>query len=63
MLELLQKYSISDILIFIVILAVAIKGVISFIDFIKDKIKKSFNKGYNEIDEKKKINAILDEDA
>jgi len=31
--QLLQNYSITEILLFIVILAVAIKGVISFIDW------------------------------
>lgn len=63
MLALLQKYSISEILVFIVLLALAIKGVISFVDWVIEKIKKAFNKGYSEIDEKRKITKILDEDA
>lgn len=61
MLTLLQKYTISEILIFIVLLALAIKGVISFIDWVSEKIKKAFNKGYNQKDEKKKIQQRLDE--
>lgn len=63
MLALLQKYSISEILVFIVLLALAIKGVISFVDWVIEKIKKAFNKGYSKIDEKRKITEILDEDA
>ena len=61
MLALLQKYSISEILIFIVLLALAIKGVISFIDWVHEKVKKAFNKGYDQKDEKKKIQQRLDE--
>lgn len=61
MLALLQRYSISEILVFTVILALAIKGIISFIDWVNQKIKKSFHKGYDQIDEKKKINERIDE--
>lgn len=63
MLALLEKYSISEILVFIVLLALAIKGVISFVDWTIEKVKKAFNKGYSKIDEKRKITEILDEDA
>lgn len=49
MLQLLQKYSISDILIFIVMLAIAIKGIFTFFDTIGAKIKLAFNKKYNEL--------------
>ena len=63
MLTLLQRYSISEILIFIILLALAIKGVISFIDWTVEKIRKVFNKEHNKIDEKRKIAEILDEDA
>lgn len=63
MLALLQKYTVSEILVFIVLLASAIKGIISFIDWGHEKIKKAFKKGYNEIDEKKKIQQRLDEDG
>lgn len=59
MLALLQNYSVSEILIFIVLLALAIKGVISFIDWVNEKIKKAFNKGYNKINEKEEINKRL----
>ena len=50
MLELLSKYSITEILIFIVILALAIKSTISFFDWVLDKFHKASNKEY-----KKKI--------
>lgn len=62
MINLLQRYSISEILIFIVLLALAIKGVITFIDWVQEKIKKAFNKQQNKIDEKKKILEKLDQD-
>lgn len=39
--QLLQNYSITEILLFIVILAVAIKGVISFIDWARQRIHKA----------------------
>jgi len=38
MLELLTTYEISDILIFIVILALAVKEFINFVDWVKKKI-------------------------
>lgn len=63
MINLLQRYSISEILIFIVLLALAIKGVITFIDWVHEKIKKAFNKQQNKIDEKKKILDKLDQDG
>ena len=44
MLQLLQTYSIEDILIFIVILALAVKSVITFFDWVKERIQKVFNK-------------------
>lgn len=62
MLALLQRYSISEILIFIILLALAIKGVITFIDWTYEKIKKAFNKQQNKIDEKKQILNKLDQD-
>lgn len=40
MMQLLKSYSISQILIFVVILAIAIKGVISFFDWAKDRVTK-----------------------
>lgn len=61
MINLLQRYPISEILIFIVLLALAIKGVISFIDWVNEKIRKVFNKEHNKIDEKKEIENRLNQ--
>lgn len=62
MLTLLQKYSVSEILIFIILLALAIKGVITFIDWVNERIKKAFHKEQDKVDEKKKILQKLDQD-
>ena len=42
MLELLESFSLKEILIFVVILALAIKGVIDFIDWAKRRMRKNF---------------------
>lgn len=42
MLELLESFSLKEILIFVIILALAIKGVIDFIDWAKKRIRKNF---------------------
>lgn len=62
MINLLQRYPVSQILIFIVLLALAIKGVISFIDWANEKIKKAFNKQYKKIDDKKAIEEKIEQD-
>lgn len=61
MINLLQRYPISEILIFIVLLALAVKGVISFIDWVNEKIRKVFNKEHNKLDEKKEIENRLNQ--
>ena len=60
MLQLLQQYSLSDILIFIVILALAVKSVITFFDWAKERFQKIFNKEYNEMNQKEEIERRLD---
>ena len=62
MINLLQRYPVSQILIFIVLLALAIKGVISFIDWANEKIKKAFNKQYKKIDDKKAVEEKIEQD-
>ena len=47
--ELLTTYSIEEILIFLVVLAIAIKGVITFFDWAKDRLKRMFDKENIEI--------------
>ena len=59
MIALLQRYSISEILIFIVILALAIKSLISFFDWAGERIKKVFNKQYNKINQKEELEKRL----
>lgn len=60
MLQLLQQYSLSDILIFIVILAFAVKSVITFFDWSKERFQKVFNKEYNKMNQKEEIERRLD---
>ena len=54
MLELLKNYSLTEIIIFIIMLALAIKEVINFYDWAKNRISEPINKKYNgkEIEEK-----------
>lgn len=46
--QLLSQYSITEIITFIVVLALAIKGVVSFFDWAKERIKKKFQKDNDE---------------
>lgn len=61
MINLLQKYPISEILTFIVLLALAFKGVVSFVDWANERVKIVFNKQHSKIDEKKQIENRLDQ--
>ena len=42
--ELMTTFTISDIILFIILLAVAIKGIVDFYDWSKDRLKKKFDK-------------------
>ena len=59
MLALLQHYSIEDILIFIVILALAIKSVITFIDWAKERLQRVFNKEHSRLNKKQQLEKRL----
>lgn len=59
MLTLLQQYSLSDILIFIVILALAIKSAVSFFDWVEERFQKAFNKEYSQLNEKEQLQKRL----
>lgn len=61
MINLLQAYPVSEILIFVVLLALAIKGVITFIDWVNERLKKAFNKKTEKIDEKKEVEKKLNQ--
>jgi hypothetical protein len=54
MLELLSKFSIAQILLFIVLLAIAFKEVADFIDWVQDKIKKRDKKTITQQEEQQK---------
>lgn len=56
---LLKAYSIQDILIFLVLLAAAIKGAISFFDWAKDRLGKGYSKEYADKQNKKDLNEEL----
>lgn len=62
MIELLQHYSLSEIFIFTILLALAVKSLIIFFDWSNERIKKAFNKQYSKITEKEKIKNRLDEE-
>lgn len=55
MIEILQKYSFVEIVIFIVALAVSIKGVITFYDWAVSRLRTVFNKEHQEKTEADKI--------
>ena len=59
MIELLQHYSLSDILIFTILLALSIKSLISFFDWTYDRLKKVFNKEHHKLSEKEELERRL----
>lgn len=48
MLELLTTYSVTEILVFVVMLAIAIKEVVTLVEWAVKKLKQVFKKGFNE---------------
>lgn len=56
---LLKAYSLQDILIFMVLLAIAIKGAISFFDWAKERIGRVYKKEYAETKTQEDLNAKL----
>ena len=60
MLELLQHYSIPEIFLFIVLLALAFKSVVSFFEWLEERLKKAFNIRFGKISEKEKINKRIE---
>jgi uncharacterized protein YfcZ (UPF0381/DUF406 family) len=57
--DLLEKYSITEILIFLVLFALAIKSVIDFLDWSVARMRKIFNKEQNTKDERKELEEKL----
>ena len=64
MIDMLQQYSITDIIVFTVFLALAIKGIISFFDWVKERATQHFkakeDQDRQEVDQNDKINSILE---
>lgn len=60
MVELLSIYSISEILAIIITLALAIKGVVSFWDWAKERLQKMFNKETQQEKSQQKIEALTE---
>jgi predicted phage tail protein len=58
---LLENYSISDILIFLVILAIAFKGIVNFGDWFKERMTKWFSKEAQEESQKQNLNQQFSE--
>lgn len=59
MLDLLKQYSVQDILIFIVMLAIAIKGCISFFDWGYARVKQHFDKDNTETNKEKQTHSAI----
>jgi len=55
MLELLNNYSVMEIITFIILLSIAVKGIVDFIDWIKGKLKALYTKEKSEEDEIQRI--------
>ena len=61
MLDLLNKYTVNEILMFLVILALALKGTISFFDWAKDRLDKVYKKRYNIKEAREDVEKELEE--
>ena len=59
MLDLLSKYSVKDIIIFVIILSLSIKQAIELIDWFKNKIKKNTDETISETERNKQIDEKL----
>lgn len=59
--ELFLKYSMSEIIIFVVILAFAVKELVTFFDWGKDRIRKVYDKSYKSIEKRRKLEEDIDE--
>lgn len=60
MLDLLKNYSLTDIAIFIIMLAFAIKGIIDFYDWAKNRLNKTTDKKYTDKEMQKKVLETLE---
>ena len=60
---LLKAYSLQDILIFMVLLAIAIKGAISFFDWAKERLSRVYKKEYAETKTQEDLDAKLQQES
>ena len=59
MVALLQRYSLSDILMFTVFLALAVKSLITFFDWAQQRLKKIFNKEHSKLNKREQLQRRL----
>lgn len=59
MVALLQQYSLSEILIFTIFLALAVKSLITFFDWCNERLQRILNKQQSKTDEKKELERRL----
>lgn len=59
MIELLQQYSLTDIIVFTILLALAIKSLITFFDWAHERFEKVFNKEHSSLNEKQELERRL----
>ena len=60
MLEFFKTYSIQDILIFIIMLAIAFKCTVDFVEWVKEKYNKKFNKDHLALNKEKCLKAEIE---
>lgn len=58
--ELLQHYSVQDIFLFLILLALAFKSIITFLEWGQQKIQKVFNIKFGKISEKEKMSKRIE---
>lgn len=59
MMDLLQHYSLSDIVFFIVFLSVAVKGFITFFDWARNRLRQTFDVEHQHLSEKERLEKRL----
>ena len=59
--ELFANYSLSDIIVFTIILALAIKGCVTFFDWAKARLQSVYDKDYKAKEDKEKIEENIDD--
>lgn len=63
MLQLVSRYSVSEIFVFVILLALATKSIVEFFNWAQEKICKIFRLKHNKLTEKEKIHQQLTQQA